>query len=430
MKFTADPCSRQGKSFDPDLIPQYRQGFLASHYPPFALQSIAAQQKRTWFTYREKSEYLHDGHLKSHLQGKYWVAQNPRIFSRCLVVDIDNGPGLEDRTQKAMTAFPDAAPLVFTTPRGGLHLYYMLPPGWSKRVHQFAVNRLTHAGVDLAPGKIEVYPNGGRAIRLPLGRDCQFLDHQTLEPVHPSRSRQLEALHTTLRDHRYDTLVIPGSEDVPAQKRQSKPYHLRPRNGDPSQVGEFMLEVDRLLTFGLKEKGERNTSTLKLCWYFHAVQGMNGPQVEDALWQWITTKHNGQSEDFAQNPQRVRKLIGDAVKHFDPAKVGTGSQVAPERPRNGDNELRDRIAAFVAGLPLDDRGKRLLSRGLEYAHKRGIQKGGGIEVQIPSRTLKSFDWQYGHILPTLLEHGYISKTMGYSEKLGICNTYFFRCPST
>ena len=388
----------------PGLLARYKRAFIPSHYTPFAIQTAEQQTRRSWFTENRPGVYLTDEKISAHLEGRYWVGPVPKVHTRTLVFDLDIDGGMERRAEKVRRAFPEAEPLAFSTPRGGIHLDYILEaPCWSDRVAEFGKSRLAEAGIELAPGKVEVYPAGERAIRAPLGRDCFLLDPQSLEPVSFDREENLWTLDELLRTERYDRLEIPaeyGAAELPAEAPRRR---LRRAGGD------FMLEVDRLLRTGL-----------------------TGPAAEAELWAWIQAHHNGQSREFNRNPQAVYRKALAVLRAFKPCKVGLksgkalrGSQRPAEALRRAGEGLEALIGAYVEALPLAERERRLLGRVLAFAHKWGHVSldGAELEVELPSRTLQTFDRQYGLILPLLVAQGYIHRTRNYGAQIGRCCAY-------
>lgn len=415
----------------PGLLARYKRAFIPSHYTPFAIQTAEQQTRRSWFTENRPGVYLTDEKISAHLEGRYWVGPVPKVHTRTLVFDLDIDGGMERRAEKVRRAFPEAEPLAFSTPRGGIHLDYILEaPCWSDRVAEFGKSRLAEAGIELAPGKVEVYPAGERAIRAPLGRDCFLLDPQSLKPVSFDREENLWTLDELLMTARYDRLEIPaeyGAAELPAEAPRRR---LRRAGGD------FMLEVDRLLRTGLTGPRQRNGAFLKLCWWLHVIRGLTGPAAEAELWAWIQAHHNGQSREFNRNPQAVYRKALAVVRAFKPGKVELksgkalrGSQRPPEALRRAGEGLEALIGVYLEALPLAERERRLLGRVLAFAHKWGQRSLNGteLEVEVPSRTLQTFDRQYGLILPLLVTQGYISRTRNYGAQIGRCCAYQVAC---
>ena len=412
-----------------ELIPPYRRAFVSSHYPPF----IVSTQGKGWHT--EKRGHLTDGKVSDHLAGQYYVGTIPRHFTHNIALDLDNhdkrsARTLDRRTEQARQAFGEAAPLAFSTPSGGRHLYYLLSgPAWSDRARAFAVDKLQEHGLELQPGQIEVYPDGGRALRLPLGRDCWLLDPDTLLPVDGHRDANLHTLQGILADHRYDTLEIP-----PGYRATERPQEAVTgrRRASGRSVGEFMEEVDRLLRDGLWMSSQRNRAFLKLTWFMRVIWGFDAERTEGELWAWIQQYHNGYSREYQASPDKVRRKVRDIVQAFKPEKVGTGrkgeSCKAAERPAAPRSAAGAAIEQYVDAQPFDNRERAFLWRVLDFAHRHGQPTlDGQLEVQIPSRTLKWFHWQYGPMLKLLISQGCIELSRNYGAQVRRCKTYRVPC---
>ena len=411
------------------LLLRYKAAFVPSHYPPFAIQTRDQATKRQWFTVNRRGVYLTDPKVEKHLNGDYHIGTIPKVFTRSIIVDIDIDDGgersLDQRTEKVCSAFPEMSPLAFSTPRRGRHLHFILEkPEWSDRAQAFARDRLTDAGVLLAPGQVELFPAGGKAIRAPLGRDCFLLDNHTLEPVHPDRMENLHTLNEILANDQYDTLAVPGDfrVTVPEEQRRSSCRRVRSYDSD----NEFMHVVDRLLREGLWRPSQRQEALLKLNWFMHVIWRFDSDSVEKELCTWISQHHNGFSKDFKRDPQWVYRDIREKVRAFDPDKASTKQTETPPRvPRKAEEDLQARIQEFLRATPLDDHEKTLLAKIFGYAHRHGedTPDGRSLNVEIPSRTLQSFNRQYGPILKALMTASYVKKTRNYGADIKRCNTY-------
>ena len=417
----------QGRRIPDGLLKRYKSAFVPSHYTPFAIQYADAQRRRGWFTENKPGVFLTDGKISAHLEGRYWIGPVPKTFTKSVVFDLDRGRNwrsLDRRTEQVRAAFPDAEPLIFSTPRGGRHLDYMLEvPSWSNRVAAFAKDRLADAGIELAPGEVEVFPAGAKAIRAPLGRDCYLLDGHTLDPVDGDRAVNLYTLNELLQYERFDRLAVPA--DYRAIETPEIPQRAVKRRVRRSS-SEFMLEVDRLERNGLWRLSQRHDALCKLNWYYHVIDGMSGDEVVGKLWTWIREKNNGFSRDYRERQDWVRRNIEGLVKAWNPGKVGSKSTYkAPESPRKAAVGLEGAIEGFLDAAPLDWQERAFLGELLRYAHHRGevTLDGCEIEVPIPSRTLKTFDRQYGPFLAVLMQQGYVAKVRNYGVHIGRCTAY-------
>jgi hypothetical protein len=411
------------------LLKRFKQAFIPSHYTPFALQTLKQQERRSWYTEGRKGIFLTDTKIAAHLEGRYWVGPVPKTFTRSIILDLDRGrnwKSLDRRTEQVRAAFPEADPLIFSTPRGGRHLHFMIRPAWSDRTAAFTKERLSEAGVELAPGEVEVFPAGAKAIRAPLGRDCFLLDKDTLKPVSPDRETNLYTLDEILEAEGYDRLAIPEEYQAAELPQTLQTPQRATRRRTERSGSEYMLQVDRLLREGLWRPSQRHDALCELNWYHHVIERKSGNQVAGILWTWIQEKHNGLSQDYRTKPDWVRRNIEGLVKAWNPAKVGTKSTYkAAEASRSAENNLDGAIQEFLEAAPLDGRERAFLGRVLRYAHSRGNDTLDGyeLEVQIPSRTLKSWDWQYGPLLRVLVLQGYIGKAKSHGANIGRCATY-------
>ena len=374
------------------LVKRYRAAFIPSHYTPFAIQTLKQQPRRSWFTEQRTNVFLTDHKITAHLQGKYYVGPVAKIFTRSLCIDLDRGThwrSLDKRTERVCDVFDEAAPLIFSTPRGGRHLHFMLDdPGWADRTAAFARDRLRDASLEVEPGKIEVFPAGERALRAPLGQDCSLLD-DSFSPLPLDRSGQLHTLNDILEQQHYDTLSIPAdyraTEVPPSPTRARKRPLIAPSSA-------YMLRVDRWLRQGLTGPSERNEAFLDLTWFFRVIWHFDEERAIQELWAWIQQYHNRQSEEYNRDPGGVFKKVQAVVRCFSWDKVGLKSSDKGHRrgPNTGDS-LEGSIQAHLDAAPLDARERAFLGDLLRYAHLRGQETlDGCIEVQIPSRTLNHY----------------------------------------
>ena len=178
-----------------------------------------------------------------------------------------------------------------------------------------------------------------------------------------------------------------------------------------------MREIDSLLQFGLPGPSTRNESLLSLNWYYHVILRHTPEKVIEDLRSWIDRRHNGFSREYTRNPEIVYAHINRIVENFDWNKV---EKVF--RPRQDGTVAFDNAKEFLRYVPLNDRAKHLLAHIIEYGSNRGKRKTFGIEVRIPSRTLKSWDRKYAAHMRLLKQKGHIGLGRGYST-LGYAQTY-------
>ena len=406
-------------------IKRYRELFAPSPYTPFGIQTIQQQTERRWTTETNPRRYLTDDKVNKHRSGRYWVAPQIQRYTRTIIIDIDeDGRSLDKRTEAVKAAFPDVAPLMFSTPRGGLHLHFVLDKcNWANRAGEFATARLEDAGIDTRRGQVEVYPDGNRLCRAPLGRACHLLDDDGV-PLHDDLQTGQWMLDHILAIERYDQLTIPPewqADRTPAKEVQTL-TRVRGSSSNP-----FMERVDELLAVGLTGPSQRTDALLKLNWYMHVIWGFAGERVEANLTSWIDGLHNGKSKDYNRSPDSVYRDIRSMVRTFDWDKRTTQPQIASRRPQTRSDAPslnREVFRTHLDSLALDRRERRLLEQLLVYAHKRGTPTlNGELEVDIPSRTLKSFDWQYGRVLADLIQAGLVARVRNYGAQIGRCNRY-------
>ena len=406
------------------LLDRYKQAFIPSHYSPFAIQTLDQNRRRSWCTESRKGVYLTDPKIEAHLRGDYYVGPVPKNFTRSIIFDLDAGENwrtLDVRTEQVCAAFPDVSPLLFSTPREGRHLHYMLSqPTFSDRATAFGKDRLASAGLVLEPGKIELFPAGSKAIRAPLGRDCFLLDNDTLDPVSQNRFENLHTLDELLETERYDRLAIPTDyrpTETPEIPQQATRQRIQ-RSG-----GEFMQEVDRLLRDGLWKPAQRNDAFLKLTWYMRVIWGLDVDNTVAELRVWIDQYHNGFSQEYNANREGVYRKVREVVERFDLGRVRKRRAYQTQETGSDDE---GRISAFVNATSLGSTERDFLVCLLRYALRWGKDGSDGqIEVEVPSRTLKSFHRQYGPILRRLIEGGHMVMTRNYGADIDRCKAYTF-----
>lgn len=143
-------------------------------------------------TKNRKLKKLHPVHTVMHLLGAGIFGVFRLRRTRVLVLDIDGKTPrtratIEERYWAARRAL-GMAPCVLlrssTSPTAGLHVYFFLRRRHrSERVNWLASSALRRAGLVLGAGRLEVFPNGGNGVRLPLAPDSMMLDPETLKPV-------------------------------------------------------------------------------------------------------------------------------------------------------------------------------------------------------------------------------------------------------
>ena len=313
-----------------------------------------------------------------------------------LSVDLDCHNGetdLEERYWNVRGAFP-CVPFVFSSPNRGLHLHYPLTcDTLTPNVLEYGKSQICDAGITLESGAVELYPSG-RPFRVPLGPSSSLLDPQTLCPVgnHPNDS--LSALFEVLVGAPFERLAIP---ETFAQKSNVH-AEVAPRDGKSKKVRSGTVED--LLNVGLTGPSQRNEAFMTLTRYWRG-QGVSVEDTANMLWTWIQEKHNGFSEDFRNNPQEVRRHT---------------QRVARFMPDRQASIPRDPTAS-----PLDQFRRSLVT----MATRKGKVHDAGVVAEIPSRTLKSLDRDYGKKLQQMILDEDMEKVSNHSNRLHRCNCYNF-----
>jgi hypothetical protein len=168
--------------------------------------------------------------LAQHLAGEYWVAAEAPAWVEWVALDIDAhpdqardgalaGPRARERAERVLASVWRALrcsstrqPGVFRSPGGGFHVWIALSrgagagngettwPAWFVRAWFSLV--LRERGVDVSPGRCEVYP-AGRRLRAPCGARMELL--QPRNPDNPDDLRLIRWEGTYgLREERGD----------------------------------------------------------------------------------------------------------------------------------------------------------------------------------------------------------------------------------
>jgi hypothetical protein len=375
------------------LLPNYKALFIPSHDPPFLME-----RDDKWNTI--KRGHLHDRRLRSHILGGPPVGVCGREFTNVVTIDLDDGPDLHQRYNACREALPESTPIVQSTPHNGLHLIYPLHKTcWTRPAVEFVKGRLTD--VEIRDGNCEINPSK-RGLRAPMGAGCNLLDADDLIPK-GTRDFGLVVFENMLRREQYDTLEI--DESYRPIEQPSTHRHVRRARG-PS---DFMQEIDRLQRVGLTGPNQRNAALLKLSWMMHVVWGFDHERTAQELWTWTQANHNGHSRSFNAGHAKL--------KCWDIANAHSYESHAPSRHEPV------HIIEFVETLGLDDRAKSFYTKVLTYAENRGEIVEGKLQVEIPSLTMKSFDWKYGAVLKSLLATGQIEKGPNYGAQIHRCQAY-------
>lgn len=179
----------------------YKKNFLIDHSLPFAIQYPSKGNSRGWKYIRDKP--LSDPILREHLEGKYWVALTAKTFTKWVCFDVDTHESslksAKARVQQIRTAFPSEDPLIFSSPNGGFHVYFLLAKAeYLDRTNAFVNRVLKSQNIKLQSGMVEVFPSR-KALRAPIGRQTLLLESNSLKPVFQERWLCLCKLNVLLR---------------------------------------------------------------------------------------------------------------------------------------------------------------------------------------------------------------------------------------
>lgn len=168
----------------------------------------AAKHRRTGDPTR-----LSDYYLGQHLFGRLTAAAKWQLDDdftvRLAVIDIDADRRTRSRSRKRASfthrvgavrrALREISHLTIrSSSSGGVHLYIFLDRAYpAPRVRTALQGLLEAAGLDIAPGEIEIWPSA-HALRLPLGRGSCILD-RNLRPVFARRDAAGRILRDTVR---------------------------------------------------------------------------------------------------------------------------------------------------------------------------------------------------------------------------------------
>jgi hypothetical protein len=413
------PCVSE--DLPPGFLQRYKDAFVPAFSQPFGQQWPSEQKSRRWYTESRQGHWLTDTKLQRHFSGENTVGLVVRASTLWCCLDIDKGKAwrsLYKRADAARSAF-SVDPLTFSTPRGGLHLWYLLEGrGWTNRAVDYAKSRLDAAGVDLKPGLVELYPAGRHLLRAPLGRDS-FLLNDNYDPVSLDRPQNLWTLDQILRDDKVEPLTIP--EDYQATRTPEEQQQRGQRRHTAGSTSEFMLTIDRLLSTGLRAK-ESAEGILKMRWYYLEVCKFDQDQTVQAVWSWFREHHNGNSASYTKNPNSTLKMIERAVQSFDREKINTRSE-ALKRSQKASPAQKADIQAFIAQKAIPEPLSAFYASLLDYAQRRGEERAGWMAVEIPSRTLQTFNREYAPYMRDLERLDLVRRGRNYGAQIGRCQEY-------
>lgn len=293
---------------------------------------------------------LTESTLRQHLRHKLWVGcrapANGTIDRIGFDIDADTSE-LGSRNQRYWRVREliglSRRPVVWQTPSGaGLRVYYRVPhfqieeliESWSDGL---LPDVLRAAGLPVARGELEVFPQRNFIDRLPLGRRMPILDPNTLEPLpHAAMGDAYDAdvlrggvdaleewyqhPHTDLHDHLKALKRVPR----PTNQRRTKSGHspIPPvESHDVATPETFQRLVNRGLT--APNTRQRVEWHVGRAFILHPITfrhyGLTGaPSKTEVAWaiaRWLANHHNGKSKDWTT---AVRRLGSEeeAVRYF------------------------------------------------------------------------------------------------------------------
>jgi len=171
--------------------------------------------------------------------------------------------------------------------------------------------------------------------RLPLGNGSRELDRTTLAPVHnlawDSKGKEIHDMVECLApDEFFHFLLKRNVPAIPAEffQRRSEESRTPERErraafksattafvesatSSPDQNYQIsyadIARAEEYLRSGLTDYCQRNDALLLLNRYFQMRLHQTPEEAAEALWTWISDKHNGYSKDFDEAPEQVRQ---------------------------------------------------------------------------------------------------------------------------
>jgi hypothetical protein len=144
---------------------------------------------RTWLRRKDqrgRDVGLNICHIVDHILAQPTVGVVRTGQTKIAAIDLDAHTSktkatLFTRLAQVRAALNDAPCVLMQSPRG-LHVYYFLKVAVdAAKLRRSVVAALERGGVKVAPGLVEVFPNGGQLLRLPLGRRSHQLHDRTLK---------------------------------------------------------------------------------------------------------------------------------------------------------------------------------------------------------------------------------------------------------
>lgn len=307
---------------------------------------------------------MSDAFVAGMLARKFWLACVAPESGRTdrLVIDLDakSEGAVTARNERylAIRALfgSERVPLVYGTPsRFGIRLAYRIPRGPLLGViggfqEGLLPDAMRGAGLTLADGQIEVYPQVSRPDRLPLGRAMPLLDPESLQPLVDDATNDfsMESFRTALdlyeQWHR-------APDDTLLDHLRSLPHAARPRavivppapgNAERATPAAVQDSSSRLVPEGLQEPGTRRAAEwlvgvemLKEPARFGLSASPTDQQFAEALAHWLSEHHNGQSNDWNSQLRRFEGDLDATIAYFtdEYLRLDASGRTLPERIR-------------------------------------------------------------------------------------------------
>lgn len=254
----------------------YRLAFVRDYDGPYAIQHPG----RPWST-RDKP--VSDPLIRAHLNQQYWLALPACWYPHHATLDFDHpGPETIDLVCDRL-GLREGQYLLCTSPSwkasGALHL--MMAPRYRDEpmTKRLLLTILRPLAAELG---IEVYPQLRRKFRLPFGKDQDILDPETRQPLSMSWEQEL---YWAEKLDPFELSTIPHRPaSVPVL---APPVHTRALT---------IPETEQLWQEGLPGKGSRHDACKALAIGLYRRNHEPG-EVKTSLNRWITTHHNGYSDE-------------------------------------------------------------------------------------------------------------------------------------
>lgn len=301
-------------------------------------RSLTGQSTEGKEAFSHMKRLLKDEDLIAMLLHEFWIACLPSadgmtdrlIFDLDAASDGDEGK-LKDRYEALRAALGwHRVPLVYRTPHGGLHVVYRITrvsikPLITGRESGVVADALRDAGLRIADGSLELYPQGTRAIRVPLGQGMALLDPANLRPIPDAAIGDVFDVDMLMGAVRHmvewyaielDDLITHLGHMASHYRRHHSAGATRdqarqtPSRGPRSRVSRAARD---LVDHGLRAPGTRHHVEFQVgavIWaepsWFGLPANPSSEQVAYALAEWLLTHHNGFSTEWAKHRRRCR----------------------------------------------------------------------------------------------------------------------------